>query len=242
MPNDTYTDLPVSRASKMAYDPVKKTWVAQTTNDVSTSEGVSVSTGSSTSSKPATPSAVVSTGTNSPTSSSSTSQTNTRAESDKQLIENEYNTLQGELVVVVCPEAMKLKVNDTIQILGIGNFLSGRYFVSAIERTLDSDSGLSIRITVNKTGFGDSLKAPIQETTEEGRPEEVDKTTPSFKVGDRVKIVGSDAVYSNAHDGVKVPEWVKKQTHTISQISKDNTRVLLKEIFSWTYTKYIQKA
>lgn len=243
MPNDTYLNLPNSRATKMVYDPKKKTWVPQTTNDVSTNEGVSISTGSTTSTTPATPSVVVSTGTNSPTSSKVTTQTNTKAASDKQLIENEYNTLEGELEVVPCLEAMKLKVNDTIQILGIGNFLSGRYFVSKIERILDSDSGLTIRITVIKTGFGDSLKAPvIQENTDtNGRPEEVEKSTSTFKVGDKVKIVGDNAVYSNAHDGVKIPEWVKKQTHTICEISKDNTRVLLKEIFSWTYTKYIQK-
>ena len=55
-----------------------------------------------------------------------------------------------------------------------------------------------------------------------------------------MKIVG-DAVYSNAHDGVKVPEWVKKKTLTVDGISKDGTRVRLMPIWSWTYIKYVQK-
>lgn len=161
----------------------------------------------------------------------------TQAESE--YIETEYNTLQGELSIVPTDNSLKIKVGDTIKLKGVGKYLSGLYFVSEIKRTIGSD-GYTQTLTVIKTGFGDSLKKPSQTDTTT-RSEEVSKTSGNFKVGDKVKIVGDDAVYSNASDGVKVPDWVKEQILTIDALSSDGTRARLNPIWSWTYTKFLQK-
>ena len=71
--------------------------------------------------------------------------------------------------------------------------------------------------------------------------EKTQRVKTSFTVGDKVKIVGDDAVYSNASDGVKVPDWVKEQILTIDALSSDGTRARLNPIWSWTYTKFLQK-
>lgn len=161
----------------------------------------------------------------------------TQAESE--YIEVEYNTLQGELSIVPTDNSLKMKVGDTIKLKGVGKYLSGLYFVSEIKRTIGSD-GYNQTLTVIKTGFGDSLKKSSQTDTTT-RSDEVSKTSGDFKVGDKVKIVGDDAVYSNASDGVKVPDWVKEQILTIDALSDDGTRARLNPIWSWTYTKFLQK-
>lgn len=60
-------------------------------------------------------------------------------------------------------------------------------------------------------------------------------TTPSFKVGSKVKIKSSAQRYTS---GQKIPSWVKGKSYTIYQTKSD--RVLLKEIMSWVYKKDLQ--
>ena len=60
------------------------------------------------------------------------------------------------------------------------------------------------------------------------------KYEPPFKVGDRVKIIGTK--YAT---GQTIPFWVKLRTHTIQRIDKN--RVLLKEILSFVFIKDIKK-
>lgn len=163
-----------------------------------------------------------------------------KKKADKEYIEAEFNVLTGELKITPTEKSIRIKVNDTVKVEGLGQYLSGLYFVSAISRTLNKDSGYSHSLTLIKNGFGSSVKK-AQSSEDTPRKEEVSNKSSEFKVGDSVKIVGDSAVYSNAHDGVKVPAWVKKKTHTIRQVNKDGTRVLLREINSWTYTKFIQK-
>lgn len=55
-----------------------------------------------------------------------------------------------------------------------------------------------------------------------------------FKVGDRVKIIGSH--YAT---GQKIPTWVKLKTYTVGRLN--GTRILLKEIVSWVYDNDIKK-
>lgn len=50
-------------------------------------------------------------------------------------------------------------------------------------------------------------------------------STNNFKIGDKVKIIGSNYV-----TGQRVPFWVKVSTHTIDKVEPN--RVRLKEIFS----------
>ena len=209
----------------LTYDPKTGTWVPSTPQD-------------SSGTKPPLPpnKTPAKSNTGSPNTSKNV---DTQKEADKEYIEAEFNVLTGEMRVTPTKKSIRIQVNDTLRIEGLGKYLSGLYFVSAISRTLNKDDGYSHSFSLIKNGFGDSVKkAPPEEET---RKEEVEKQSPEFKVGDTVKIVGDDAVYSNAHDGVKVPAWVKKKTLTIRQVSDDKTRVLLMPILSWTYVKFVQK-
>lgn len=169
---------------------------------------------------------------------SETSKVDSKTAAEKEFIEVEFNTLTGDLSLTSTEKSIRLKVNDTIKLEGLGKYLSGLYFVTSVRRTLNKDSGYTHSLSLVKNGFGNSLKK-AQEPVET-RKTEVLKTSPEIKVGDSVKIVGN-AYYTNASAGVKVPEWVKKKTLTVDDISKDGTRVLLMPIFSWVYIKDVQK-
>lgn len=218
MPQDTYKPSSGGRSNtEMVYDPVKRQWVQKSSKD----------------------SGGEATGTSKQTTTATAKKSESKEKADKEYIEIEFNTLKGDLILTSTEKSIRIKVGDTVKINGIGKYLSGLYFVSNVKRTLNKDSGYSHTLTVIKTGFGNSLKKV--QVVEETRKQEVPKPTSALKVGDKVRIVGDSAVYSNAHDGVKVPAWVKQQTLTVDAISSDGTRVRLNPIWSWTYIKYVQK-
>lgn len=213
-----------SRNSKVeyVYDPKTGSWVPASVNPNSSPDDKSTNPSDS--------------DTNSVDDSSSN--VNSTKEAEKEFIEIELNTLTGDLTLTPSEKSIRIKVNDTIRIEGIGRYLSGLYFVSSVKRTIGSD-GYSHSFTLLKNGFGSSIKQ--SQATVETRKDEVSVQSSDLKEGDSVKIVGDDAVYSNASDGVRVPDWVKKKTLTVRQVSDDKTRVLLMPIYSWTYVKYVQK-
>jgi hypothetical protein len=159
---------------------------------------------------------------------------------DKKYRDIEYCTLEGELSVVPNKETLKIRAGETITLYGVGSYLSGRYFVTNVTRTID-DNGFSITLTVIKTGFGDSIKKATS-TKHKAKTKVKLKVNKSkdFKVGNKVKIIG-EAVYSNANDGKKVPNYIKKKTLTISKLSEHEDKAYLKEIISWVYTKYLTR-
>lgn len=222
---DTYKTMSDSggrnSSTPLVYDPATGSWVASSpTNE-----------NGQTSETPQTPPSVA--------EPSSTSKVDSKTAAEKEFIEVEFNTLTGELSLTSTEKSIRIKVNDTIKLEGLGKYLSGLYFVTSVRRTLNKDSGYTHSLSLVKNGFGSSLKK-AQEPVET-RKEEVPKPSPEIKVGDSVKIVGADATYTNASAGVKVPEWVKKKTLTVDGVSKDGTRVRLMPIFSWVYLKDIQK-
>lgn len=217
-----------TKTEALTYDPETKSWVpASTTTKTDTTNKNNNGGGGSGN-----------------TSSTSKTQTDSKKNAEKEYIEVEFNTLTGELNLVATEKTIRIKINDTIKIEGLGKYLSGVYFVTTIKRTISKDGGYAHTMTLLKNGFG-NFKKPAKENKEDTNRKEKEDTnktsTTEYKVGDKVKIVGDKATYSNASDGVKVPAWVKKKTLTIQQISKDKNRVLLKEIVSWTYVKFIQK-
>ena len=226
MPQDTYKPSSGGRDSvELVYDPVTRKWVPKSSSDVKNGSG-SQSPNTSTTTKTST--AVV-----------ESKSSDSKKKADKEYIEIEFNTLVGELSITSTEKSIRIRVNDTLKIDGLGKYLSGLYFVSSVRRTLDKDNGYTHTFTVIKTGFGNSLKKV--QTVEPPRKPEVPKETGALKAGDKVKIVGANAIYSNAHDGVKVPAWVKQKTLTVDAVSSDGTRVRLNPIWSWTYIKYVQK-
>ena len=221
--NDTYMAYGGgNRSTSLDYDSSTGKWVPKTPSSKS----------SNSSNPPSLPAGKV-------PEANPTSKVDSKKTADKEYIEVEFNTLTGELTLTPTEKSIRIKVNDTIQLEGVGKYLSGLYFVTAVKRTLNNSSGYTQTISVIKNGFGDSLKKS-QETVET-RKETIPKSASGFNSGDSVRIVGDDAIYSNAHDGVKVPNWVKSKDLTIQQVSSDGTRVLLMPINSWTYTKYVQK-
>ena len=231
MPNDTYNvDSSNSRAVKYTYNPKTQQWepVTYTTSDtaLSTKTEKAGSVTIDTSSK-----------------------VNSQAEADSDYIEIEFNTLEGELALIASKSTIKIKAGQTLKIEGVGKYLSGLYFVSAVKRVIDNRVGYSHTLTVIKTGFGSSLKNVQVDTNTTSssaatRPAPVKSPAPvdeGLKVGDKVKFCNDNAVYSNASDGVRVPNWVKMKVHTVDGVSSDKQRVRLKEIWSWTYVKYLKK-
>lgn len=172
--------------------------------------------------------------------------TDSKTEAEKEYIDIEFNTLTGEMSLIPTKDNMKIKTNTTIRLNGVGKYLSGLYFVSEVKRTLTADGGYTLSIGLYKNGFGESLKSGVVvvQPTNTGRPTEVNTqqniVQNKIKVGDKVKIVGDNAIYSNAHEGVKVPDWVKTQTLTVDTLSDDGLRARLNPIWSWTYVKFLQ--
>lgn len=222
-----------SPKSPLTYNPQTGTWEATTPIVVAptNNEGTGNSSSSTSSSTSPTPSTQKNGG--------SSPNVDSEKDADKEYIEAEFNILTGEMKLTPTKKSIRIKVNDTVKIEGLGKYLSGLYFVSAVSRNLNESGGYSHTLTLLKNGFGSSVKSSSNQ--EETRKEEVTKEAPEYKLSDTVRIVGDNAIYSNAHEGVKVPEWVKKKTLTIQQFSDDRTRVLLMPINSWTYVKYIQK-
>lgn len=221
--------MPSSAQNGYVYDPTTGTWKPPSSPTPSAPSSGSTPTADPTEAEKVPSTVTGNTG----------SQVDSKTKAEKKYIEVEFNTLEGELVVSPSKKTLKVKVNDTVNIQGIGSYLSGKYFVSAVKRTLNSDSGYSHTLTVIKNGFGDSLKK-AKTDSEVDREDTVSKTAPEIKVNDKVQIVG-DAVYTNAHNGVPVPAWVKEKILTVSQVSDDGSRVLLMPIKSWTYTRFVQK-
>lgn len=170
--------------------------------------------------------------------------TSSKTSAEKDYIEIEFNTLVGEINLIPTKDNMKIRTNTTINLTGVGKYLSGLYFVSEVRKSMSTD-GYSLTVGLYKNGFGDSLKKNVQYAPRlSDRPIEVDVSDNTisnrFKVGDRVKIVGDTAIYSNAHEGVLVPDYVKDKELVIEQISEDGLRARLSPIFSWTYVKFLQ--
>lgn len=240
-------------STEMVYDPSIQKWVPTTSNSSGSVVNSSTPSPSSTSSPQG--SSVSSPTTPQPSSGSKT-QVNSTGKANKEQAVLEYNTLEGDLTLRACVGVLKVREGTTIDLEGVGSYLSGQYYVSSVTYSLDASSGFSMTCTLVKTGFGgSSLKSSnggqsqVQDSSQGSissetgiREEAIDKKDSStYADGDNVKIVGDDAVYSNASSGVKVPNWVKQKTLTVQKISDDGTRVLLQPINSWTYTKYVQK-
>lgn len=140
------------RSTEYSYNPDTGEWTK------STSEGSSYNSGSSDKSG------------DNLTSTTSSGETGT-GKVEKKYNDNQINTLEGTLVFIVTEETIKLKAGDTVALKGLGKYLSGKYYVKDITRSIGSD-GYSHSATLIKTDFGSTLKiksskkAPVSEKTE----------------------------------------------------------------------------
>ena len=98
--------------------------------------------------------------------SNSSSKGQPQGVANKEYIEHEYFTLEGSCEIVPNKDTIKIKVGNTVNCLGLGKYLSGLYFVDELTRTIDNN-GYSHSITVQKNGFGESLKGGIRNTLDD---------------------------------------------------------------------------
>lgn len=149
-------------------DATNRIYVVQQSKDSETSEKSSSTGGTSSNSN---------SGTSSDSAQINSQQTKAKKEADKEYIEKEFTTLQGSLVLMPSEETMSLKVGDIISLDGFGKNLSGAYYISEIERTIDSSSGYTMTLTVVKTAFGGTVvkKEEKKSSGERDKPATVSK-------------------------------------------------------------------
>lgn len=149
------------RSSSYTYNPATGEWT-QSSNNSSSSSG-----GSSSSSSTAK--------TTSENLTNSTSDSNSSAgKAEKKYNNIEINTLSGTLNFISTKETIKLKAGDTVNVQGLGKYLSGNYYVQDVTRQIGSN-GYSHNATLIRTDFGNSLKV----STETQAKKAVEKPVPS---------------------------------------------------------------
>lgn len=154
-------------------DATNRIYVVQQSKGSETSEKSSSTGGTSSNSNSGTSNS----GTSSDSAQINLQQTKAKKEADKEYIEKEFTTLQGSLVLMPSEETMLLKVGDIISLDGFGKNLSGAYYISEIERTIDSSSGYTMTLTVVKTAFGGTVvkKEEKKSSGERDKPATVSK-------------------------------------------------------------------
>ena len=136
----------MARSSQRTYDPATGKWTqSYTTTKSSSSKDTKKSTTTKSSSS----------GSN--LTSSNSNKNSSTGSVEKKYNEIEVNTLSGTLNFIVTEETIKLKAGDTIKLKGLGNHLSGNYYIKDITRQISSN-GYSHSATVIKTDFGSKIK------------------------------------------------------------------------------------
>ena len=107
--------------------------------------------------------------------SSNSDKDSSRGSAEKKNNTIEYNTLSGTLNFIATKETIKLKAGDTVTIKGIGSYLSGKYYVQDVTRSI-SASGYSHSATLLKTDVGKSLK--FTNSTEKPKDKAVEPSAP----------------------------------------------------------------
>ena len=185
------------RSSSYTYDPTTGEWTKSTT-DRGSSSSASSSVNSS------------STGDN--LTSSTSDKDSSTGSVEKQYNNIEVNTLSGSLSFIVTEKTIKLQAGDTVNIQGIGKYLSGKYYVKDITRQISSN-GYSHSATLIRTDFGKSLKVRSSTTTKKAEEKKVQSTpkastakrTYTVKKGDCLwniakQFYGNGALYTKIYD------------------------------------------
>lgn len=128
----------------MVYNPLTGKWDKVWVNDSSTGSGDDVY-GGSTNPKPDPNTSI--------DAPSDLSQAGTQ--SSKDYNELEYNILEGEAVIEPTPS---LKAKSTVRLQGLGNQLTGNYYVESVKHSFSANAGYEQTMTLSREGFGDSIK------------------------------------------------------------------------------------
>ncbi len=119
---------------------------------------------------------------------------------------------------------------------------SGR--VNGISGNVDMNYMLSDLVTtIKNAGLNHLSKDSKPETKPEDKPHEPEtkpEVSSGLKIGDKVFLPQSATTYKHAHDGVRIPSWVKGNTYTVKDDDKQGN-VLLAEIGSWVIAAECRK-
>ena len=186
----------MARSASYTYDPSTGEW-NPTSTETKTDDNTSGSTNNG----------------NDNLTSSSTDKDSSAGETEKKYNTIEYNTLSGTLNFISTNKTIKLKAGDTVTIKGIGKYLSGKYYVQDVTRSISS-SGYSHSATLIKTDMGTSLK--LSTTKAEKKPtklvqsnapsqEPTAQRTYTVKKGDSLwniakQFYGNGALYTKIYD------------------------------------------
>ena len=164
----------MARSSSYTYDPATGKWTKSYPESSSTTSSNNTSNTSSTT----TTSNTTSSGSN--LTSSNSDKNSSTGSVEKEYNEIQVNTLTGTLNFIVTEETIKLSAGDTVKINGLGNYLSGKYYVKDITRQISS-SGYSHSATLIKTDFGSSLKVSSSTSAKKTKDTTTTKKTTTEK-------------------------------------------------------------
>lgn len=194
----------MARRYSYTYDPKTKKWILNSETYVEDSE--------------ITPTNSTDSGTdyfNDNESDGTLSSTSTDSDSSVGVVEKQYNqiqlnTLSGQLAYIPNEKTIKLKAGDTVLLTGLGKYLSGRYYVKEITRTVNGN-GYSHSATVIRTDFGDKLKL------------ETNKDSGFSYNGDIFTEKETKRVYSSVPTAIYEPQRIHTVTtgETLWSIAKD---------------------
>lgn len=108
--------------------------------------------------------------------------------------EIDYYNLQGTLNYIATPSTIKIKAGDTIKINGLGKYLSGKYYVVSVKRTIDS-GGYSHSAEVVRMNFGSSATSSTTSAKKETKKKEPVKPKTEKRT---YTVVRGDCLYSIA--------------------------------------------
>ena len=142
------------------------------------------------------------------TSDSKAGKKATTSKTTKKVNKKTLHSLTGSLSFIPNENTIKIKPRDTIELHGLGKYLSGKYYVESIERTLSS-SGYTQTANVIKTNFRKSVKLVAKYPDEKSKLKAYDSI---YKK--------NLSKYKSTHKGAKPKKHVVKKGDTLYSISK----------------------
>lgn len=185
-------------ANKTVYDPEERTWKKISDSTPNKEEGNKEKGNKKTGG----------TDDDSGLSESSSSKKSTTGKSTKKANQKTLRTLTGNLSYVPNENTIKIKPRSTIELKGLGKYLSGKYYVESKEISIGS-SGVSMSLSVLKTNFRKSLKIVAKYPDEKSKLKAFEST---YKK--------NLEKYKKSHNGATPKSHVVGKKETLYTISK----------------------